>query len=193
LRLNNYGNVIVSAVIFPAIAALFAFSNEIIPFLFTQEYVSVAPVLRIYLVQTLISIEVTTFMFAFNQGSVVMRYEGAILPFAVVSSLVGVRYYGVPGAAMGSVLSTVIVYALFLTRLSRVMNVPIAKLQDWKGLAKILSVSALCALTVRVSADTLKPSTTIAAIGGPAAVLGLYAIVMFATGHHRTLVVVQRE
>ena len=107
LRLNNQGNVILSAIIFPTIAALFAFSDEVIQFLFTKEYVSGSPVLRIYLVQTLIySVEITTLLYVFEQGSSSMRYEASILPFAVLSSLVGVWYYGLPGAAIGSVLAT---------------------------------------------------------------------------------------
>lgn len=187
LRLNNQGNVIISAVLFPAIAALFAFSDEVIQFLFTKEYVSGSPVLRIYLVQTLISTEMTTLLNVFRQGSANMRYEASILPFAVITSLVGAWYYGLPGAAIGSVLATFVWYTLCLRRLSKVMSVPIARLQDWKNLGKFWSVSAVCAVVVRFSADLLKPSVPIAAIVGPAAVLVFYAAILFATGHYRTL------
>jgi O-antigen/teichoic acid export membrane protein len=99
LRLNNQGNVIVSAIISPAIAALFAFSDEVIQFLFTKEYVSGSPVLRIYLVQTLISVDITTLLKVFGQDSSNTLYEASIFPFAVISSLVGIWYYGLPGAA----------------------------------------------------------------------------------------------
>jgi O-antigen/teichoic acid export membrane protein len=187
LRLNNQGNVIVSAVMFPAIAALFAFSDEVIQFLFTKEYVSGSPVLRIYLVQTLIFAEITTLLNVFGQGSANMRYEGSILPFAVITSLVGAWYYGLPGAAIGSVLATFVTHTLCLRRLSKVMSVPIARLQDWKNLGKILSISAVCAVVVRFSVDLLQPSTPIAAIAGPAAVLVLYAAILFVTGYYRTL------
>lgn len=193
LRLNNQGNVIISAVLFPAIAALFAFSDEVIQFLFTKEYVSGSPVLRIYLVQTLISAEMTTLLNVFGQGSANMRYEAAILPFAVITSLVGAWYYGLPGAAIGSVLATFVWYTLWLRRLSKVMSVPIARLQDWTNLGKLCSVSAVCAVVVRFSADLLKPSTPIAAIVGPAAVLVLYAAILFATGYYRTLAEMRRE
>lgn len=193
LRLNNQGNVIISAIMFPAIAALFAFSDEVIQFLFTKEYVSASPVLRIYLVQTLISVEITTLLKVFGQGSSTMRYEASIFPFAVISSLVGIRYYGLPGAAIGSVLATFAVYALFLKRLSKVMSVPIARLQDWNNLGKIGSVSTVCALVVRFCADILNPSTPIAAMGGPAAVLVLYVIILFVTGYDRTLAKIRGE
>src|SRR5262249_25898475 len=103
LRLNNQGNVILSVVIFPTLAALFAFSNEVIQFLFTKEYVSGSPVLRIYLVQTLIhSIEINALLYVFKQGSSNMRCEASTFPVAVLTSLVGVWYYGLPGAAVGS-------------------------------------------------------------------------------------------
>ncbi|SIO34796.1 Membrane protein involved in the export of O-antigen and teichoic acid [Bradyrhizobium erythrophlei] len=193
LRLNNQGNVIVSAIMFPAIAALFAFSDEVIQFLFTKEYVSGSPVLRIYLVQTLVSVEITTLLNVFGQGSYNLRYEASILPFAVISSLVGVWYYGLPGAAIGSVVATFVVYTLFLKRLSKVMSVPIAKLQDWKNLGKIWSVSAVCAIVVRFCADLLEPSAPIAAIVGPTAVLVLYATILLATGYYRTLAEMRRE
>jgi O-antigen/teichoic acid export membrane protein len=193
LRLNNQGNVIISAVMFPAIAALFAFSDEVIQLLFTKEYVSGSSVLRIYLVQTVISTEITTLLNVFGQGSANMRYEASILPFAVITSLVGVWYFGLPGAAIGSVLTTFVVYTLFLKRLSKVMSLPIAKLQDWKNLGKILSASAVCAMVVRFSADLLEPSTPVAAIAGPAAVLVCYVTILFLTGYHRTLAEVRRE
>jgi O-antigen/teichoic acid export membrane protein len=187
LRLNNQGNVIFSAIMFPAIAALFAFSDEVIQFLFTKEYVSGSPVLRIYLVQTLISVELTTLLNVFGQGSVNMRYEASIFSFAVISSLVGVWYYGLPGAAMGSLFSTIVLYTLFLKRLSKVMSIPIVRLQDWTILGKLSIASAVSALVVRFSADLLQPSTPIAATGGPAAVLVLYIIILFATGYYQTL------
>lgn len=193
LRLNNQGNVIVSAILFPTIAALFAFSDEVIQFLFTSASVSGSPVLRIYLVETLISVEVTTLLAAFGQGSSNMRYEAAIFPFAVLSSLVGVSYYGLPGAAIGSVLATFVVYAFFLRRLSKVMDVSIGRLQDWINLGKILGISTVCALVVRVCTDILNPSTPFAAIGGPAAVLVLYVIVLLVTGYCRTLADMRRE
>jgi O-antigen/teichoic acid export membrane protein len=193
LRLNNQGNVIVSAILFPTIAALFAFSDEVIQFLFTKGSVSGSPVLRIYLVETLISVEVTTLLAAFGQGSSNMRYEAAIFPFAVLSSLVGVSYYGLPGAAIGSVLATFVVYAFFLRRLSTVMNVSIVRLQDWNNLGKILGISTVCALVARLCTDMLNPSTTIAAIGGPAAVLVLYVIILFLSGYYRTLAEMRRE
>ncbi|MBR0868328.1 oligosaccharide flippase family protein [Bradyrhizobium sp. YCK136] len=193
LRLNNQGNLIISAIMFPAIAALFAFSDEIIQFLFTKEYVSGSPVLRIYLVQTLISTEITTLLNVFGQGSSNLRYEASIFPFAVISSLIGVWYYGLPGAAIGSVLATFVVYALFLTRLSNVMSVPIARLQDWTNLGKLLSVSAACAVAVRFSVDLLNPSIPVAAIGGPAAVLVLYVTISLATGYRRTFAEIRRE
>jgi O-antigen/teichoic acid export membrane protein len=194
LRLNNQGNVILSAIIFPAIAALFAFSDQIIQFLFTKEFVSGSPVLRIYLVQTLVySIEIMSLLNVFKQGASSMRYEASVLPLAILSSLVGVWRYGLPGAAIGSVLAGLMAYALVLKRLSEVMRVPVARFQDWKNLGKILSASVVCAVVVRFSADLLEPSTPIAAVGGPAAILMLYAIILFATGYYRTLAKVRRE
>jgi O-antigen/teichoic acid export membrane protein len=188
LRLNNQGNVILSVIIFPGIAALFAFSHEIIQFLFTSAFVRGAPVLRIYLIQTLVySIEITTLLNVFKQGVSNMYYEASTFPIAVLSSLAGIWYYGLPGAAIGSVLASLVVYALFMKRLSRIMGIPIARLQDWKNLGKIWSASALCAIVVRISTDLLKPSTPTAAIGGPVAVLALYVFVLLVTGYYRTL------
>ena len=188
LRLNSQGNVILSVIIFPGIAALFAFSHEIIQFLFTNAFVRGSPVLRIYLIQTLVySIEITTLLNVFKQGVSNMYYEASTFPIAVLSSLAGIWYFGLPGAAIGSVLASLVVYALFMKRLSRIMGIPIARLQDWKNLGKIWSASVVCAIAVRISIDLLKPSTPIAAIGGPAAILVLYVIVLLATGYYRTL------
>jgi O-antigen/teichoic acid export membrane protein len=194
LRLNNQGNVILSAIIFPTIAALFAFSAEVITFLFTKAYVSGSPVLRIYLFQTLIhSIEISALLYVFKQGLSNMRSEALTFPFAILASLAGVWYYGFPGAAIGSVLASFMMSALFLKRLSEVTSLPIAKLQDWKNLGKIFGLSAVCALVVRLSADLLQPSTPVAAIGGPAAVLVLYVLILFVTRYYRTLAEIRKE
>jgi hypothetical protein len=139
------------------------------------------------------SIEIITLLNVFKQGLSNMRYEASCLPFAVLSSLVGVWYYGLPGAAIGSVLGGLMVYALILKRLSEVMSVPIGRLQDWKNLGKIWSASVVCALVVRFSVDLLTPSAPIAAIGGPAAVLVLYTIVLLVTGYYRTLAEMRRD
>lgn len=48
-------------------------------------------------------------------------------------------------------------------------------------------MSIVCALVVRLSADLLKPSIPVTAVGGPAAILGLYAIILVLTGRYRTL------
>ena len=116
-----------------------------------------------------------------------------LVKLARTSSLVGVWYYGLPGAAIGSVLASLMVYALVLKRLSEVTSVPIGRLQDWKNLGKIWSASVVCALLARFSADLLNPSTPIVAIGGPAAVLVLYVIILLATGYYRTLAKMRRE
>jgi O-antigen/teichoic acid export membrane protein len=194
LRLNMQGNVILSVIIFPVVAALFAFSDEVIQFLFTKEYVGGSPVVRIYLVQTLVySVEITTLLNVFKQGVSNMLYEASSFPFAVLFSFVGISYYGLPGADVGSVLAGVMVYALFLQRLSKVMGIPVARLQDWENLGKICGISIVCALVVRFAADLLKLSTPVSAIGGPGAVLMLYGIFVLATGYYRTLDKLRRE
>jgi hypothetical protein len=86
-----------------------------------------------------------------------MRYEASILPFAVISSLVGVWFYGLPGAAIGSVLATFVAYTLFLKRLSKVVSVPIAKLQDWKNLERVGSLRARRTFFGRL-AETIDPN-----------------------------------
>ncbi|WP_456624444.1 hypothetical protein, partial [Bradyrhizobium sp. P5_C12] len=91
------------------------------------------------------------------------------------------------------VLATFMAYALCLRRLSKVMSVPIARVQDWKNLGIILSVSAVCAIVVRLSADVLEPSAPIAATVGPAAVLVSYAAILIVTGYYRTLAEMRRE
>lgn len=153
-----------------------------------------SPVLRIYLVQTLVySIEISTLLNVFQQGLSSMRYEALCFPVAVVSSLIGIWYYGLPGAAVGSVLASLMVYALVLKRLSDVTSVPVGKLQDWKNLGKLWSASVVCALVARFAADLLTLPAPIAAIGGPAAVLVLFVIILFATGYYRTLAEIRRQ
>ena len=111
----------------------------------------------------------------------------------MLTSLAGVWYYGLPGAAIGSVLTTFGVYILFLRRLSKVMSIPIARLMDWKNLGLILVASVLAAILVRFSFDLLQAPVPVAALVGPVAVLVCYVAMLFVTGYYRTLAEVRRE
>jgi len=148
LELNRRGNVLSFFVIMPGVAFLCAFATEVVGILFTARYLAAAPVMRIYLVQVAIMFEVTTVMNVLRLGRFQISYAMFLLPLSIALSWAGASLFGLPGAAIGSLVAQLIAYVIVFFRLARVLDVPISKLQDWRTLALI----ALCAIAAAVVA-----------------------------------------
>ena len=152
LAMNARGNLIVGTLILPLLAFAFCFAEQIITVLFTSAYLEGAPVMRVYLLGLVLSVvEVGSIVLMLRQGAFAIAVNCLMLLLSVLASAAFASHVGLAGAAAGSVLAIWVDRALTLRRISRHTGVPVADLQDWRGLALALGygvVVSACAWTL---------------------------------------------
>lgn len=161
LQLNQRGNIAVAFLMFPILAFLALWAEQILTVLFTADYRSAAPIVQIYCALMLFeTIEVTMILTAKRQGKFMMGVDAVGLLISVSVSLLGARIFGLPGAALGGLVGTMIAQGTSFWRCRQLMKTEIKHLQAWSALFKIAIAASL---SVAVSAVCLRnmeiPST----------------------------------
>lgn len=170
LDMNSRANVMVGTLLYPLLAFVFAFAEDIVGFVYTAAYVEAAPVMRVYIAGlVLMVIEVGSIILLLRQGAFSLKVGMAALAISVLVSWIAASHIGLAGAAAGSVLALYIDRVLTLRRISSQTGVPIARLQRWSHLSWLLLVAVLAGLVARLAvenwADAL-PALARMAIGG---------------------------
>ena len=188
LELNSRANSMVALLVFPLLAFAFVFAVPLITLVYTAAYLDAVPVLRIYVFGLMILVvEIQSVLFLMKQGAFAAWVNGLVLALAIPLSYFGAMTWGLPGAAVGSVVALYSERVLSLTRLARLSDTPLVKLQDWATLAGILAAAALSASIAGVALDNfaLPPFARLAAGGVLMAIL--YPAALFLTGQRRCL------
>jgi O-antigen/teichoic acid export membrane protein len=153
MEMNRRANAIVGLMLFPILAAAFAFAGEVVTIVYTASYLEAAPVIRFYVVgMAVMVIEVGSVILLLQQGPFAVKVYATALALSVAASLAGALAFGLTGAAAGSVLAIFLDRALTLRRVSRLTGIPLPQLQDWRGLAWSLGSAALAGAAAWFSA-----------------------------------------
>jgi O-antigen/teichoic acid export membrane protein len=188
LALNSRANAMVALLVYPLLAFAFVFAVPLITLVYTDHYVDAVPVLRVYVVGLLILVvEIQSVLFLMKQGPFAAWVNGLVLALAIPLSYFGAMTWGLPGAAVGSVVALYSERVLSLTRLARLSQTPLHKLQDWTTLLGILAAGAVSASIAGIALHqfTLRPFTQLAC--GAAIVAIVYPAALFLTGQRRCL------
>ena len=146
LALNSRANVMVAALVFPVLAFVFAFAEDLVTVVYTAAYVDAAPVMRVYIVGlAALVIELATVTFVLRQGAFMLALNFVALACSATLSWYGARHFGLAGAALGSVTAICVDRIVILCRVSRIANMPIRRLQHWRALGLLLLLAALAA------------------------------------------------
>ena len=146
LALNSRANDMVALLVYPLLACAFVFAEDIITLIYTRAYLDAVPVLRLYSVALVaFVVELVSVLFVLKQGAFAARVNGVVLLIALPLSWLGASRWGLVGAAAGSVAAIYAERILSLTRIALITGTPIAKLQDWNGLACLLGAASLSA------------------------------------------------
>lgn len=146
LALNSRANDMVALLVYPLLAFAFVFAEEIITLIYTRTYLEGAPVLRLYVVALVaFVVELVSVLFVLKQGGFAARVNGLVLLVALPLSWFGATHWGLTGAAAGSVAAIYAERIVSLGRIARLTGTPVARLQDWNGLACLLGAAALSA------------------------------------------------
>jgi len=149
LALSSRGSVMVATLVYPLLAFAFVFGKEIISVIYTSEYVEAAPVMRVYIIGLIaLVIEPASLLLCLRQGVFTMRVGLIVLPVSVAVSFAAAHFFGLAGAAAGSVLAIYAEHLASLLRISRRTGIPLRRVQDWRALALLL----LCAVVSGVFA-----------------------------------------
>jgi O-antigen/teichoic acid export membrane protein len=150
--LNSQANVLTAFLAFPLLAFAFVFAEDLVAVVYTDAYLAAAPVIRLYIVGLVaLIVELATVTLILRQGHFVLWLNAATLIGAVALSWYGAQRFGLAGAAAGSVAAAWVDRALTLGRVARITGIPVARLQDWPALVRLLVLALAAATLARVA------------------------------------------
>jgi len=181
MDLNSRGNVMVGALLYPALAFVFAFTEDIVTVVYTAAYLEAASVMRVYIVgMVVLVLEVGSVVLLLRQGGFSFRVNLIALVLSVAVSGALALTVGLAGAAAGSVVSVLLDRTLMLRRISTEVGIPVRKLQDWRGLLIALGYAIASAALIRTVVDLALEGPPLARLAAGAAGLALvYAAILW--------------
>jgi hypothetical protein len=190
VALNSRANLMVATVVYPLLAFAFVFAEEIIALVYTQAYGAAAPVMRVYIAGLLVfAVELSSIILLMREGAFALRLNLMLLIGSIALSWFGAQQFGLAGAAAGSTLALYADRYVTLRRIARTTAIPVAALQDWRGLGMQLMNSAIAGALAWLIAGNhfnhhglalhlMAGATVIAAVHGL-----LWLLSRFALGH----------
>jgi O-antigen/teichoic acid export membrane protein len=147
MEMNSRGNVMVGRLLYPLLAFAFAFAEDLVTLVYTAAYIEAAPVIRLYIVgMVAMVIEIGSIVLLLQQGPFALRVTAGVLLVSVTLSWSAAQFFGLTGAAAGSVLAIYLDRALMVRRVSRHTGIGLRRLQDWRSLARALACAGLSGL-----------------------------------------------
>jgi len=135
MEMNSRANVMVARLLYPLLAFAFVFAEDLVTLVYTAAYVEAAPVMRVYAIGMMVmAIEVGSIVLLLRQGGYALRITSVLLLVSASISWSAAQGFGLPGAALGSVLAIYLDRTLLLHRVSRQTGIPLGKLQDWRSM-----------------------------------------------------------
>ena len=188
LDMNARANVLVAGMLYPLLAFAFVYAGDIVTVVYTASYLDAVPAMRVYaLGMTTLAVEVGSLLLLLRQGPYAIGVNAVALALSAVVSLCGALWFGLPGAAAGSVLALLLDRALTLRRIAALSGVPLARLQDWRGLARTALVAAGgAALAAGVTHAFLAGAAPLARLAAGAVVVAVvYSLFILRRGGRR--------
>ncbi|OAI51598.1 hypothetical protein AYO46_07840, partial [Betaproteobacteria bacterium SCGC AG-212-J23] len=134
MDMNSRANVLVAGLLYPLLAFVFVYADDVVRVVYTSTYLDAVPVMRVYaLDMATLAVEVGSLLLLLRQGPYAIGVNAVALAFSAAASLAGALYFGLPGAAAGSVLALLLDRALTLRRIATTAGIPLAQVQDWRG------------------------------------------------------------
>ena len=151
IRLNNRGNVAIGVLVTPVLCWLWIYAEPVITLMYTEDYVSAVPVLRVYLIMMLVmSVELGSVLMVLDQGKFVLTVSLVVLIGASILSYAGGQMLGLYGIALGSLVGEIVGRGLNFFRVSRELHIRIRDLQDWSTLFRIVAAGGVAMVCTEV-------------------------------------------
>lgn len=141
---------------FPIAVYLMVFAHPVVELAFTGRYAAAAPVLQVYLLITLRqTTDMNNIMMLYNQKMFLFVTNIVLLGASVLTSYLCSLRLGMVGIAMGSAIVVYLQAVAVHWRISRTVGIPVARLQDWRGILCALGAALGAALAGLALADVL--------------------------------------
>lgn len=128
--------------VYPAFAFFVVTADMFIPALFSDKYAEASIIFQIYMFTLLRRITSgDSIIRAIGRTGVLFKLTMMSVTLNVVLTYFLVKNFGVIGAPIGTVISTYVVFALYLSVVSKLLDVPVSRLIPWNSLGKILGLS----------------------------------------------------
>jgi peptidoglycan biosynthesis protein MviN/MurJ (putative lipid II flippase) len=179
MDMNAKANVLVAGLLYPMLAFVFVYAEDIVSVVYTVAYLDAAPVMRVYsLGMTVLAVEVGSLLLLLRQGPYAIGVNVVALALSAMASLAGALYFGLAGAATGSILALFFDRAMTLRRIAVLAGIPLRRLQDWRGLARTALIAAAGSVfawgVTRAFFETAAPLARLAA--GAVVLAAVYAL-----------------
>lgn len=146
LRLNQRANLASAFVLMPTLALVAVLAVHIVTVVYTARYLAAADVMRINCLALLgVAVEVSTLTVVLNQGRFLLAADAVLLGVSLAAGVAGATLWGLPGAALGNVVTLAAGNAFSFWRVARVTGVPVRRLQQWGTLLRILGATLAAA------------------------------------------------
>jgi O-antigen/teichoic acid export membrane protein len=173
LALNSRSNLMVGAVVFPSLAFGFVYAEELVTVVYTAAYLDAAPVMRVCFVGlAALVVETASITMLMRMMGWVLGLNALALAPAAALNWSAALHFGLAGAAAGSVLVILADRAATLWFIARRTGVPLAGLQDWRSLGRLLASALVAAALAWATVERFLPlGTPLARLAAGAAVL----------------------
>ena len=142
-ELGRRSNLAVALLLFPSIAFIGLWAEEILAVLFTNRYSGAAPVVRIYLlVMAIESMDIAMILMAMRQGRFLMIVDAIALPVAIGSAFLGAHLFGMIGAAAGGVVGALSAQMIIYPKYGELSETRFGMIQDWSAIGRVVLASA---------------------------------------------------
>lgn len=141
---NQRANLGMALLMFPVLAFVFVHAKLLLSTLFTHQYAGADQVVRLYAAVLLLEvIEVSSLLMAWRQGGFMFRMDVLMLIVTGAAGLTGAHLMGPTGAAIGGVAGAALSQTANYRRLASLTAQPVAQLQQWAKLARLILAAAL--------------------------------------------------
>jgi O-antigen/teichoic acid export membrane protein len=182
-RLFRKSSAATTLLLVPLAGGLLCVTGELVQIVYTGRYAEAVPVMRIYLLGMMLQGCAAGYALpALNQGRVAVANNACCLVVSIICSYFGARYWGLRGAATGSMIAFVVSELWSLLAVARTLRVSPRELLPWRTLrtAGLASGAALFAVWL-LQAHLAGPALLLLTLKG-LVFLAVFAAVFFATG-----------
>jgi O-antigen/teichoic acid export membrane protein len=144
LAMNARANEMVGWLLYPLLGFTFVFASDIVILVYTAAYLEAATVMRVYIVGlAVLVIEVASMLQLLRQGMFMVYATGLTLVVSIPLSWFGAVNFGLPGAALGTVVGLYLDRVIALRRIASLSGVPVREQQHWLALAQLIGLASL--------------------------------------------------